>query len=54
MAATRDRLLAALSAGLPAGCLRVNGPADASLRLPNTLSVGVKGVRASVLVWGGT
>ena len=34
--------------GCPGAC--DNGPADAAHRLPNTLSVGLKGVRASELL----
>lgn len=44
MTAMRERLLAGLKRGLPEGSLRVNGPQNPSQRLPNTLSVCVRGV----------
>ena len=50
MGATRDLLKRLLVEGLPEGSVRDNGPADAAHRLPNTLSVGLKGVRASELL----
>lgn len=46
----RARLLAILlAAGLGEG-VKVHGPRDPSLRLPNTLSVGIPGVEARVLL----
>jgi cysteine desulfurase len=50
MRATRDRLAELLRAGLPEGSTRVNGPAKEEHRLPNTLSIGLKGVRSSALL----
>ncbi|KAL1530207.1 hypothetical protein AB1Y20_001122 [Prymnesium parvum] len=50
MSATRERLAARLQAGLPAGAVRIHGPAEPSARLPNTLSVGIEGVRAAELL----
>ena len=53
MRACRDRLLAGIRAGLRrAGvdverALRVNGPRDAARRLPNTLSLSVRGLPAA-------
>ena len=44
---TRDLLASLLVNGLPAGCTRLNGPADEANRLPNTLSIGIKGVKVS-------
>mmetsp|Transcript_22289 Transcript_22289/g.38875 ORF Transcript_22289/g.38875 Transcript_22289/m.38875 type:complete len:492 (-) Transcript_22289:366-1841(-) len=49
MAALRDRLERALVAGLPPGLVRVHGPTEAHQRLPNTLSVGFRGVKAPEL-----
>lgn len=46
----RARLLKNLSNALPAGCIRVNGPSDPSLRLPNTLSVGLKDTHSGKLL----
>jgi cysteine desulfurase len=49
--ALRGELLAGLAAaGVGAGDVRFNGPADDALRLPNTLSVGVRGLNASALL----
>lgn len=48
MKAMRDRLqsrLAAALGGADGSGVRVHGPADDGLRLPNTLSIGVRGVR---------
>ncbi len=50
MAATRDRLAELLTEGLGAENVRVNGPVRADERLPNTLSVGLRGVRAAELL----
>jgi len=50
MRRTRDALESALVERLPAGSTRVNGPADASRRLPNTLSIGLRDVRAAELL----
>jgi len=50
MRMTRDRLAARLIDGLPPGTTRVNGPKDDAHRLPNTLSLGIRGVRSSVLL----
>eukprot|EP00966_Prymnesium_polylepis_P248091 5736966-Prymnesium_polylepis.1 len=50
MAATRERLLTLLRSGLGPDAVRVNGPAEAGHRLPNTLSIGLRGVRASELL----
>ena len=50
MALMVDRLREILIEGLGADAVRVNGPAAASLRLPNTLSVGLRGVSASALL----
>ncbi|KAL1515846.1 hypothetical protein AB1Y20_002461 [Prymnesium parvum] len=50
MARTRERLAALLVGGLGAATVRVHGPAEASHRLPNTLSIGIKGVRAAELL----
>jgi|EP01046_Picozoa_sp_COSAG06_P067365 cysteine desulfurase len=50
MATMRERLLARLIDGLGADAIRTNGPADPSKRLPNTLSVGIKGASASPLL----
>ncbi len=49
LAAVRDALAARLLAGLgPAA--RVNGPRDERARLPNTLSISVRGLRAGALL----
>ena len=53
LAAMRDELARRIEVGLggiDGSGVRVNGPADDSKRLPNTLSVGVKGVSASQLL----
>lgn len=50
MATQRAALAAALVAGLPEGSLRVNGPSQPEQRLPNTLSVSLKGVSSSQLL----
>lgn len=50
MALMRDRLQAGLEQAWPQGVLRVNGPADSSKRLPNTLNVSIKGVAAPTLI----
>jgi cysteine desulfurase len=53
MATLRDAMQRALVAelgGEDGAGVRVNGPANDADRLPNTLSVGVKGVSASVLL----
>lgn len=50
MCALRDSLRSQLLAGLPAGAARINGPAEDALRLPNTLSIGIKGIQASALL----
>ncbi|GBF95040.1 cysteine desulfurase [Raphidocelis subcapitata] len=52
MRATRAALAAALLSGLPPGAARVNGPADGARRLPNTLSVSLRGVDAGALLAG--
>ena len=46
----RSRLLAQLVKGLGQDRIRVNGPVDPNHRLPNTLSVGIKGVESSDLL----
>jgi cysteine desulfurase len=46
----RARLERALLARLPAGLARVNGPAEESSRLPNTLSVGIRGLSSGSLL----
>jgi cysteine desulfurase len=46
----RDRLAAGLLAALPRQFVRINGPSDASLQLPNTLSISVKGLSAPSLL----
>jgi len=46
----RSRLLANLQRALGAERVRPNGPSDASLRLPNTLSVGLEGVSSGALL----
>lgn len=46
----RERLLNNLQkADLRPG-IRVHGPQDASLRLPNTLSIGIPGLNARALI----
>lgn len=50
MAQRRAQLEDLIKGGLPEGTVRVNGPAAASLRLPNTLSVSLKGVQSSALL----
>ena len=53
MAALRGRLQAGLEdeLGGPDGLgVRVHGPADAARRLPNTLSIGLRGISASALL----
>lgn len=50
MRMTRDRLATKLVEGLPESSCRINGPSDDSLRLPNTLSIGIRGVRSSLLL----
>lgn len=50
LSAMRARLLEVLlAAGLGAG-VKVHGPRDPSLRLPNTLSIGIPGLEARVLL----
>jgi cysteine desulfurase len=49
-ASLRGRLEALLVEGLPPGSTRINGPADPALRLPNTLSIGVRGLQAAALL----
>lgn len=46
----RSRLLNNLVAALGSDMVRTNGPEDPSLRLPNTLSVGLKGVNSGDLL----
>ncbi|KAF6265975.1 pyridoxal phosphate-dependent transferase [Scenedesmus sp. NREL 46B-D3] len=46
----RDRLAAGLLAALPQHLVRINGPEEASLQLPNTLSISVKGLSAPSLL----
>ncbi len=48
MRALRDQLYAALRAGFPETVMRRNGPEDG--RLPNTLSVSFRGIRADTLL----
>ena len=50
MRMTRDRLATKLVEGLPESSCRINGPSDDSHRLPNTLSIGIRGVRSSLLL----
>lgn len=50
MRMTRDRLATKLVEGLPESSCRINGPFDETQRLPNTLSIGIRGVRSSVLL----
>jgi cysteine desulfurase len=46
----RDTLERSLLESFPEGEARVNGPKDRDLRLPNTLSIGIKGLKSSVLL----
>jgi cysteine desulfurase len=46
----RNRLLGNLKRHLGDEQVRPNGPTDSSLRLPNTLSVGIKGVQSGNLL----
>jgi len=48
--AMRDRLAAGLAEVFPRDLVRVNGPSDQRQRLPNTLSISVKGLAASSLL----
>ena len=50
MSKTRDLLKKLLCEGLPEGATRDNGPADPAHRLPNTLSIGLKGVSSGALL----
>jgi cysteine desulfurase len=50
MRAMRDRLAAGLLAAFPPELVRINGPADARLALPNTLSISIKGLAAASLL----
>jgi cysteine desulfurase len=50
MGAMRDRLASGLLARLPAGRAQVNGPAAHELKLPNTLSISVRGLAAASLL----
>ena len=50
MRKTRDRLATLLTDGLGADRVRLNGPADDDWRLPNTLSIGLRAVRAAPLL----
>jgi len=50
MRATRARLHERLTDGLPAGTTRVNGPQAEAHRLPNTLSIGLRDVKSSILL----
>ena len=50
MRATRDRLCECLIQGLGEDAVRVNGPVEETMRLPNTLSIGLKGLSSSVLL----
>jgi len=50
MEAMRNRLLQNLTESLGEDIVRPNGPADASLRLPNTLSVGLRGVDSAEML----
>lgn len=52
MEAMRSRLLLKLSDRLGTDRLLVNGPRNANLRLPNTLSIGFKNVHSGVLLAG--
>lgn len=46
----RCRLLENLTSALGSDMVRVNGPKDPSMRLPNTLSVGLKGIQSGTLL----
>ncbi|KAL9187911.1 hypothetical protein ACHAXT_006289 [Thalassiosira profunda] len=50
MMAMRERLLQNIVRGLGESMVRVNGPSESFNRLPNTLSVGLKGVRSGELL----
>lgn len=50
LAAMREHLLELLLAADLGEGVRVHGPRDPSLRLPNTLSIGIPGVEARVLL----
>lgn len=50
LAAMRARLLDILLAADLGEGVKVHGPRDPSLRLPNTLSIGIPGVEARVLL----
>ena len=50
MEALRSRLLQKLVTGLGEDRIRTNGPTDPSLRLPNTLSVGIRGALSGDLL----
>lgn len=50
MEAMRQRLLDNLTQQLGEDVVRPNGPSDSSKRLPNTLSVGLKGVQSGDLL----
>jgi cysteine desulfurase len=50
MGAMRERLLQRLIDGMGSDSIRTNGPADPAKRLPNTLSVGIKGASAISLL----
>ena len=50
MVKTRDLLKSLLVEGLPEGTTRDNGPTDPTHRLPNTLSIGLKGVSSGALL----
>ncbi|WIA11892.1 hypothetical protein OEZ85_011977 [Tetradesmus obliquus] len=50
MRSMRDRLAAGLLAALPRHLVRINGPQDSALQLPNTLSISVKGLSAPSLL----
>lgn len=47
----RDELQSLLLEGLPPGSIQINGPSDASLKLPNTLSVSIRGVHSAALLY---
>lgn len=46
----RDRLRDGLLKVFPSSLVRMNGPADPSLKLPNTLSISIKGLAAPSLL----
>ena len=50
MNTTRNLLASLLVAGLGEGAVRINGPREQTQRLPNTLSIGIKGIMASTLL----